>query len=97
MSDERSEDEIKAVHLHRYKMWVEAVDSSVSQMQVLQQQMAKLMESANGAFLEAREEMQALKELGMSREEIESVARVTVPTTDPLSILKQVQTKVEGT
>lgn len=86
---ERSNDEKAALHLHRYKGWTDTITKINTELLQMQQQMQQMLEHASNAFLEAREEQEALMAMGLTKDEIEAVAKLPPPATDPLGILRR--------
>jgi len=85
----RGNDEKQALALHRYKNWVESVTTHNDEFMRVQAHFNAVVEKLVYCYLEAREEQEGLLELGLTQEQIESVAKLPPMPLDPLTILKQ--------
>lgn len=92
----RTDDEKAALHLHRYKSWAAVLDTRLSEITQLQEQLNVVAEHAITAYLEAREEIAELQALGIDDENIQSVAKLPVLPMDPLTLLKRTRTSSGG-
>lgn len=92
----REDDEKKALGLHRYKMWVETLEARHQELVSLQEQLNQVAEQVISAYLEAREEQESLIELGMTRDQMELVAKLPMVAIDPLALLKQATANAGG-
>lgn len=89
---QRTDDEKLALNLHRYRTWVQSIEACSAELEQLRAQAAMVSDRMQLAYLEAREEVEALIAGGMTRDEVESVAKMPTMIGDPTLILKNART-----
>jgi hypothetical protein len=87
---ERSVDEKTALSLHRYKTWIEVMNTAQQRFIEAKRVMDEAAEQLVYAYLEAREEQETLLAAGLSENMITATAGVMpVQPLDPLTLLKR--------
>ena len=91
--NERGGDEKTALSLHRYKNWLAVMNTASQQILAAKQAMDEASEQLVYAYLEAREEQEALLAAGLSENMINVTAGPMPPQPlDPLTLLKRART-----
>lgn len=71
-----NEEEKKALSLHRLVNWIKTYEQALTDLQKVQHQLQESAGMAVYALLEAKEERERLKALGLADEQIDRVARM---------------------